>query len=537
MPLLRPTAFPAISFPAVVPSPLLWHRRFGHLGHDATRAALTQDYVQGVVYQGPFERDHCIVCIIGKSPQHSYTHHGHRASQIGELLHMDLCGPYPTQGPHGENHFLVILDDFSNMGFTFCLRRKNDAFSHYERTEAFIEHSTGCKVKAIRVDGALELTAGKMGIHLVSHGIAIQKTTPYAHPQAGKIERYVRTIEEGGQTLLAASSLPMSFWCDAVLTSQYLHNRLPTSTLATNITPFEVFTSSKPDVSHFCVWGCQCFVAIPNELRDKAGFKRFEAIFVGYKEHCVGWRVRDLKGKFHFSCDVIFNEDFSGRLGTPCSPLSSNSPSLDVSSSAVSPHPIRLCTWMLVGRVYDDILNLKESRRVECERKRMPAPVIALEDVVGGVGAAVGDVVVMNGGVDVPAGGVGAVDVVATAAFAVSGDLSPSFDAIYHLLAFFAPSSFPDSFSVDTDSLAAYSFHHSPFIDLTKAPTSYIEAVSRLDASAWKAAMVREERSLEEMGAFEEVELPPGQPTVTLIWVLLRHSFYFYFYFEHLNFT
>jgi len=171
----------------------------------------TQDYVWEVVYQGPFESDHCIACIIGKSPQHSYTHHGRRASQIGELLHMDLCGPYPTQGPHGENHFLVILDDFSNMGFTFCLHRKSDAFSHYEQTEAFIECSTGCKVKAIHVDGALELTAGKMGIHLVSHGIAIQKTAPYAHPQAGKIEHYVRTIEEGGQTLLAASGLPMSF--------------------------------------------------------------------------------------------------------------------------------------------------------------------------------------------------------------------------------------------------------------------------------------------------------------------------------------
>jgi len=203
---------------------------------------------------------------------------------------------------------------------------------------------------------------------------------------------------------------------------------------------------------------------------------------VGYEEHRVGWWVHDLKGKFQFSHDVIFNEDFSGCLGTPCSPLSSNPPSSDVSSSAVSPHPVRLHTQTLVGRVYDDILNLTESRRVERERKRMLAPVISLEDVVGGVGTAVRDVVVMHGGVDVPAGVVGAVDVVATAAFAVSGDISPSFNAIYHLLAFLAPSSFLDSFSVNTDSLAAYSFHHSPFIDLTKAPASYTEAVSRSES-------------------------------------------------------
>lgn len=153
---------------------------------------------------------------------------------------MDLCGPYLTQGPCGEKHFYVILDDCSNVGFTFCLHKKSNAFIHYERTKAYIEWSTGCKIKAVWVDGALELTTGKMGTHLASWGISIQKTAPYAHPQAGKIECYICTIKEGGQILLADLGLSMSFWCDAVLTSQYLWNWLPTSTLAVNIMPFEV---------------------------------------------------------------------------------------------------------------------------------------------------------------------------------------------------------------------------------------------------------------------------------------------------------
>jgi hypothetical protein len=109
----------------------------------------------------------------------------------------------------------------------------------------------------------------------------------------------------------------MSFWCDAVLSSQYLRNCLPTSTLAVNITPYEVFRCAKLDVSHLRVWGCQCFVAIPGELREKAGFKHFEGIFVGYEENRKGWRVWDLKGKYHFSWDVIFNEDLSRRLDVP----------------------------------------------------------------------------------------------------------------------------------------------------------------------------------------------------------------------------
>ena len=69
---------------------------------------------------------------------------------IGELLHMDLCGPYLVQGPHGEHYFYNILDDKSNFGFTVDLKQKSDAFSAYHTTEAFLERSDGmCPVYSL----------------------------------------------------------------------------------------------------------------------------------------------------------------------------------------------------------------------------------------------------------------------------------------------------------------------------------------------------------------------------------------------------
>ena len=89
-------------------------------------------------------------------------------------------------------------------------------------------------------------------------------------------QRYICTIEEWGQVLLADAGLPMSFWLDAMLTRQYLINCLPTSTLSNNLTPYEVITNGrKPDLSHLRVWGCDYYVAVPDELRAKAGSKRF----------------------------------------------------------------------------------------------------------------------------------------------------------------------------------------------------------------------------------------------------------------------
>src|ERR1700678_3266963 len=157
----------------------------------------------------------------------------------------------------------------------------------------------------------------------------------------------------------------MSFWLDAILTRQYLCNRLPTSTLPNDVTPFESITSGrKPDLSHLRVWGCACFVAIPDELRPKAGFKCFSAIFVGYEEHHVGWRVRDLKGKYSFSNNVIFNENLSGCLGIE-QPLSSSVPARP--HRPISPRLPRMTSRLhtVAGQVYDDAIRLRESRWVD----------------------------------------------------------------------------------------------------------------------------------------------------------------------------
>ena len=81
-----PLAVPAVvsppsvssSFPRLRLDSMLWHRCFGHIGMDATRAALTKDFVTGVKLDGPFLRDRCISCIVGKSLQKSYPLCGNR---------------------------------------------------------------------------------------------------------------------------------------------------------------------------------------------------------------------------------------------------------------------------------------------------------------------------------------------------------------------------------------------------------------------------------------------------------------------------
>jgi Reverse transcriptase (RNA-dependent DNA polymerase) len=81
-------------------------------------------------------------------------------------------------------------------------------------------------------------------------------------------------------------------------------------------------------------------------------------------------------------------------------------------------------------------------------------------------------------------------------------------------------SAIPVSLFIDNDQSSAFqNYNASRSFDLSKEPSSYKEAMAQPDADAWIAAMEREKRSLEEMGAFEEVELPSGERMIGLKWV------------------
>jgi hypothetical protein len=107
---------PSSSFSRVKLDSMLWHHHFGHVGMDATCADLSKNYVTSVKLDGFFTRELYYLHHRQKTPK-SYPSRGNRASHVGELLHMDLCGPFLVQAPRGEKYFFNILDDKSNWGF------------------------------------------------------------------------------------------------------------------------------------------------------------------------------------------------------------------------------------------------------------------------------------------------------------------------------------------------------------------------------------------------------------------------------------
>jgi hypothetical protein len=108
--------------------------------------------------------------------------------------------------------------------------------------------------------------------------------------------------------MLNEKNLPNYFWAEAVATAVYIMNRTPTATVH-GMTPKEKFTSKKPDVSHFRVFGCIAYVHVPDEKRLKLNPKAEKCIFIGYSLEQKGYRCFNLSTrKLQVSRDVVFDE-------------------------------------------------------------------------------------------------------------------------------------------------------------------------------------------------------------------------------------
>ena len=89
----------------------------------------------------------------------------------------------------------------------------------------------GVPLKILRSDNAKEYLSHKFTTYLQSHGISHQSSCPYTPQQNGIAERKNRHLLDTARCLLLHMNVPNMFWSDAVLTSCYLINRMPLSTL------------------------------------------------------------------------------------------------------------------------------------------------------------------------------------------------------------------------------------------------------------------------------------------------------------------
>ncbi|KAG7598819.1 F-box associated interaction domain [Arabidopsis suecica] len=280
----------------------VWHCRLGH------PASKTMEMLKlSNSSSSSFDSKSCDVCIRAKQTRDAFPLSINKTSEVFELVHCDLWGPYRTTSICGSRYFLTIVDDFSRAVWIYLLPNKTETASTLRGYISLIERQFDKKLKTLRSDNGSEFLS--LGDFFREKGI-IHETSCVGTPQQnGRVERKHRHILNVARALRFQANLPVEFWGFCALTAGYLINRTP-SMILKGKTPFELLYQRTPPMNHLRVFGCLCYVHNQKHGGDKFASRSNKSVFLGYPYGKKGWKVYNLDtGVISTSRDVIFLEN------------------------------------------------------------------------------------------------------------------------------------------------------------------------------------------------------------------------------------
>lgn len=285
-----------------------WHARLGHINVGRIKAMLRYDSVTGVSLTNDSDF-FCSDCPLGKQFKLPFDKMKKKKRvEAGDVIFCDLCGPMQTPSVGGARFFLLCKDEATGFRAVFFLKHKDDTYEMLVIHLKYIANLFGRNIKLLRADNGTEFANALVRQLTENGGFKFLTSAPYTPQQNGRAEREMRTIVESARTMLHAANLPTRLWAEAVSTAVYLLNR-SLGPQSRKITPFELWTGEKPDLSHTRTFGCSAFARVPDSLRKKWDVKSRELIFVGYENESSNYRLFDLQsGRITVSRDVIFDE-------------------------------------------------------------------------------------------------------------------------------------------------------------------------------------------------------------------------------------
>ena len=99
----------------------LWHKRLSYISNRRIERLVSDGILDSLDFSN-FEI--CTNFIKGK--QTNTRRFGvNRAIEVLELIHTDICGPFPTVSWNGQQYFITFIDDFSCYRYLYLIHEKS----------------------------------------------------------------------------------------------------------------------------------------------------------------------------------------------------------------------------------------------------------------------------------------------------------------------------------------------------------------------------------------------------------------------------
>ncbi|CAL9006938.1 unnamed protein product, partial [Prunus brigantina] len=180
----------------------LWHKRLGHISRERINQLCKESILPPLNHDS--QKEICIECVKGKLT--NLRKKGAIGSKgVLEIIHTDICGPFPNPTHDGFTYFITFTDDFSRFGHVYLIKEKSSALDMFKIYKAEVENQLNLKIKVVRSDrggeyyGRFDETGrnpGAFAKFLQQEGIIAQYTNPGTPQQNGISERRNRTLKD-----------------------------------------------------------------------------------------------------------------------------------------------------------------------------------------------------------------------------------------------------------------------------------------------------------------------------------------------------
>ncbi|XP_077219783.1 uncharacterized protein LOC143853971 [Tasmannia lanceolata] len=175
-----------------------WHCRLGHSSMERFRRIPFVSSLSVRSFQ-------CEACDLGKHHRVPFPPRTvSRASHPFALVHSDVWGPARTISLFGFLYFVVFIDDYSRMTWTYLIKDLSEVVSVFLDFYTEVSNQFSCVIQCLRIDNAKEYFSYSNDFQefLSSRGILHQSSCAHTSQQNGVAKRKLRSLLDGARTLL-----------------------------------------------------------------------------------------------------------------------------------------------------------------------------------------------------------------------------------------------------------------------------------------------------------------------------------------------
>ena len=109
----------------------LWHKRLGHISKRRIERLVSDEILDSLDFS---DFENCTNCIKGK--QTNIRRFGaDRATDVLELIHTDISGPFPAVSWNDQQYFITYIDDFSCYGYIYLIHEQSQSLEVFDESK------------------------------------------------------------------------------------------------------------------------------------------------------------------------------------------------------------------------------------------------------------------------------------------------------------------------------------------------------------------------------------------------------------------